>query len=434
MTTAHRAERIFGHGSDHDGGVLRVDDTGRIIEITDRPKPADRLVEHLASALLPGGVNVHNHSFQALLRGLGDDLPFLEWRARGLYRFGAHLGPEDIYLGASLAFAEMLRSGTTTVTDFFYVHAGGLDNDRAVLRAADDLGIRLVLARTMYDWDGAPSSFRETVDEAVRRAQDLRTEVADNPRLSIQPAPHSLHGASLEMLRAGVSLAADWNVPCHTHIAEEAYQRAEAFEKWGKGPVEHLLDTGTLNQRSVLVHAIWLDERELDAIGAAGAAIAHCPASNMFLGDGVTPVRAFLKRGVTVGLGTDGGCTNSRHSIYDEARSACLLAKVDARDGAAMTAEVAFDLATRGGGGLLNLPIGSLEAGHWADFSAVDLGDLSMLPVHRLAKNVVHSMTDRAIRSVWVAGVQRVSDGDVLGLDQPRAVNELNALVKRWAQ
>jgi 5-methylthioadenosine/S-adenosylhomocysteine deaminase len=286
----------------------------------------------------------------------------------------------------------------------------------------------------MYDWDGAPASFREGVDEAVRRSQDLRDEVANNPRLSLQPAPHSLHGASLDMLRAGVALADDWGVPCHTHIAEESYQRAEALEQWGKGPVDYLVEVGALNARSVLVHAIWLDKNEQDAIGRAGASIAHCPASNMFLGDGVTPVLAYLERGVTVGLGTDGGCTNSRHSIYDEARSACLLAKVDAQDGAAMTAEVAFDLATRSGGTLLDLSVGCLEAGYWADFSVVDLTDLSMLPLHHLAKNIVHSMTDRAIRSVWVAGVQRVADGEVLALEQQRVIAQLNDLVLDWAQ
>ena len=159
VITAHRAARIYGHGADHDGGVLRVSSDGVILEVSAQAEPGDHLVDHPNAALIPGGVNVHNHSFQALLRGLGDDLPFLEWRARGLYKYGADLKPDLIYLGALLAFGEMLRSGTTTVCDFFYVHDDGLENDRAVLRAADELGIRCVMARTLYDWDGAPPRF-----------------------------------------------------------------------------------------------------------------------------------------------------------------------------------------------------------------------------------------------------------------------------------
>ena len=433
MNTAHRAARILGFGDGHEPGFLRVDSSGQIIEISTHRDPDDRLVDHGHKALIPGGVNVHNHSFQALLRGLGDDLPFLEWRARGLYKYGAHLGPEEIYIGALLAFSEMLRSGTTTVCDFFYVHADGLENDRAVLRAADELGIRCVMARTMYDWDGAPESFRETIDHAVRRSQDLRAEVQSHPLLSIQPAPHSLHGASTDMIRAGVELAADWETPCHTHLAEESYQRREALEQWGVGPAEHLHQIGGLNERTVLVHAIWLDEAEIGKIAQLGASIAHCPASNMFLGDGVTPVRRYLEHGVTVGLGTDGGCTNSRHSIYDECRSTVLLQKVDAIDGAAMTAETAFSLGTAHGGRLLKLPVGELKPGLAADFSVIDLDDMSMLPVHNLSKNLVHSMTDRAISSVWINGVERVRDGYILGQDPTVLSEQLHDLAKRWA-
>ena len=433
MITAHRAARILNFGIDHDPGYLRVDASGIIVAIAKQPEPGDQIVDHGETALIPGGINVHNHSFQALLRGLGDDLPFLEWRARGLYKYGAHLGPQEIYIGALLAFSEMLRSGTTTVCDFFYVHNDGLDNDRAVLRAADELGIRCVMARTMYDWDGAPKSFRESIDDAVRRGQDLRTEVRAHPLLSIQPAPHSLHGASTDMIKAGVALAEDWDTPCHTHLAEESYQRSEAIEKWGVGPAEHLYQIGGLNERTVLVHAIWLEHREIEIIAATGASIAHCPASNMFLGDGVTPVRRYLEQGVTVGLGTDGGCTNSRHSIYDECRSAVLLQKVDAIDGAAMTAETAFSLGTAHGGRLLGLPAGELRSGFAADFSLIHLDDLSVLPIHNLAKNIVYSMTDRAICGVYVNGIERVRDGEVLGLDAVKLIEELSELAKRWA-
>jgi len=433
MITAHRAARLLHFGTDHDPGYLRVDASGAIVELCAEPAPGDRVIDHGNSALIPGGVNVHNHSFQALLRGLGDDLPFLEWRARGLYKYGAHLGPEAIHLGATLAFAEMLRSGTTTVCDFFYVHAGGLANDRAVLQAAEELGIRCVLARTMYDWDGAPESFRESVDEAVTRSQTLRAEVRSNPLLSIQPAPHSLHGASTDMIQAGVALAKDWDSPCHTHLAEESYQRDEALEQWGMGPADHLAAIDGLNERTVLVHAIWLEDQEIRAVAQAGAGIAHCPASNMFLGDGVTPVREYLKQGLTVGLGTDGGCTNSRHSVYDECRSAVLLQKVDATDGAAMTAETAFALGTEHGGRLLRLPTGQLKAGYAADFSLISLDDMSMLPVHALEKNLVHSMTDRAIHSVWVSGKERVREGQVIGLDEQALSAKLHRLAAEWA-
>jgi 5-methylthioadenosine/S-adenosylhomocysteine deaminase len=112
-------------------------------------------------------VNAHNHSFQSLLRGLGDDLDFMAWRDRVLYPFSRRLDARGIEIGAAFAFAEMLRHGITTVVDFFYIQGGGNANAEAAIRAAKRVGIRLVLARAFYDWTGAPPEYRETVAEAT---------------------------------------------------------------------------------------------------------------------------------------------------------------------------------------------------------------------------------------------------------------------------
>src|SRR5262244_2626234 len=141
--------------------------------------------------LLPGTVNTHCHTFQSLLRGLGDDLDFMAWRDRVLYPYSTRLDREGIYLGAAFAFAEMLLHGATTCVDFFYLQDEGNDNAEAVIRAARDTGIRLVLARTMYDWDGAPARYREEPRAAARRVGELIRAHAGDPMVAIQPAPHS---------------------------------------------------------------------------------------------------------------------------------------------------------------------------------------------------------------------------------------------------
>src|SRR3954453_12783857 len=145
--------------------AVRVQD-GAIVAAGSREalaRPDDDVVDLGRRAMLPGTVNAHNHSFQSLLRGFGDDLPFLQWRDRALYRFSPRLGTDGVYTGALFAFAEMALHGVTTVCDFFYLNDGGNDNARAVIRAATDLGMRVVLARCFYDWDGAPKMYRETV-------------------------------------------------------------------------------------------------------------------------------------------------------------------------------------------------------------------------------------------------------------------------------
>src|SRR5213594_4941184 len=154
-------------------GRVVVVEGGRVaaVEHVHRHWPGDVMLP--GRALLPGTVNTHCHTFQSLLRGLGDDLDFAGWRDRVLYPFSELLDRDGIALGAAFAFAEMLRHGATTCVDFFYLNDDGNENAAAVIGAAREVGIRLVLARAMYDWEGAPKRYRESVPAAAWRTRDL---------------------------------------------------------------------------------------------------------------------------------------------------------------------------------------------------------------------------------------------------------------------
>jgi hypothetical protein len=106
------------------------------------------------------------------------------------------------------------------------------------------------------------------------------------------------------------------------------------------------------------VHCVWLDDAEIALMGARGAALAYCPGSNMFLGDGITRLPEMLRAGVRVGLGTDGGCTNNRLSVFEEMRTCSLLQRVRLLDGTALPATTAFDLGTRSAAAMLSLEAG----------------------------------------------------------------------------
>ncbi len=186
-------DTIVAEGRSRDGHAIAVSD-GRIAgvaHIAPRDEKATDVTRLPGKALLPGTVNAHCHSFQSLLRGLGDDLDFMAWRDRVLYPYSTRLDREGIYLGAAFAFAEMLLHGATTCVDFFYLQDEGNDNAEAVIQAARDVGIRLVLARTMYDWEGAPARYREKPAEAARRTADLIAKYAKDPLVRVQPAPRS---------------------------------------------------------------------------------------------------------------------------------------------------------------------------------------------------------------------------------------------------
>ena len=415
-------------------------ETGRAVAITDgriaavqsvgAPQRGD--VALPGRALLPGTVNSHCHTFQSLLRGLGDDLDFMGWRDRVLYPFSERLDREGIALGATFAFAEMLRQGATTCVDFFYLQDDGNENAEAVIAAARAVGIRLVLARTMYDWEGAPKRYRETPRDASRRVGELIAAHRHDDACVVQPAPHSPHGASPAMIRAGFEVAEAERTVFHIHVAEGRYEGERTLKEHGATPIRYLDRLGVLGPRMVGVHCVWLDDDEIALMGSRGAALAYCPASNMFLGDGIARIPEMLRAGVRVGLGTDGGCTNNRLSVFDEMRTCSLLQRVRLLDGTALSAETAFDLGTRSAAEMLGLEAGVIAPGRLADLVAIDLGHLSLQPRNDLLKSVVYAMSHQAVTDVWVHGRHVVAGGRLATLDEAELVARVAALTKGW--
>ena len=414
------------------GRAVAVTD-GRIAALQAPGAPHSGDVALPGRALLPGTVNSHCHTFQSLLRGLGDDLDFMGWRDRVLYPFSTRLDRRGIALGATFAFAEMLRQGATTCVDFFYLQDDGNENAEAVIAAARAVGIRLVLARTMYDWEGAPARYRETPADAARRVRELIAAHRHDETVVVQPAPHSPHGASPAMIRAGWEVAEAEDTVFHIHVAEGRYEGERTLREHGATPIRYLDRLGVLGPRTVGVHCVWLDDEEIALMGGRGAGLAYCPGSNMFLGDGITRVPEMLRAGVRIGLGTDGGCTNNRLSVFDEMRTCSLLQRVRLLDGTAVSAATAFDLGTRSAGALLRLEAGVIAAGQLADLVAIDLGHLSLQPRSDLLSSVVYAMSPEAVTDVWVHGRRVVEQRRLVTISEADLVAQVAALTKGWA-
>ena len=429
-----RPEVVFCQG-DYFGDRAVTVAGGRITDVA--PLPPDEthapdVVRLPGKALLPGTVNTHCHTFQSLLRGLGDDLDFMQWRDRVLYPYSTRLDRDGIYLGAAFAFAEMLLHGVTTCVDFFYLQDQGNENAEALIQAARDTGIRLVLARAMYDWEGAPRRYREEPPAAARRVSELIRAHARDPMVTVQPAPHSPHGASAAMIRAGWEVAEANDTPFHIHVAEGRYEGERTLAEHGATPIRYLDKLGVLCPRMIGVHCVWLDDEEIGLMADRGAGLAYCPSSNMILGDGITRITEMKDLGILIGLGTDGGCTNNRLSIFEEMRMAALLQKVRHLDGTRLRAEEAFAMGTLDGGRLLDLEIGDVEPGMLADLVAIDLAHPSLHPPSNLLKNVVYAMSHQAVTDVWVHGRQVVRNQRLTTLDQGALMEQVRALTRDW--
>ncbi len=407
-----------------DGRVLRnpgllVDDRG-VIQHLDNVSalttefPEATPVSLSGEMLLPGTINGHNHAFQVLMRGMGEDLDFMRWRSQVLYPVSERLTQQEIYDSARLAYWDMLRHGITAVADFFYLNDQGCENALAIARAARDVGIRLLLARTFYDWEGAPLRYRETPqaahDNTLLLAKRLSQENLD-PWVTLHVAPHSPHGASKEMVESAVATQKELNTYLHIHVAEGQYEREAMLSRDGQTPIQWCQAAGALGEKSLAIHAVWTDENDLEILRQSRAAVVHNPASNMILGDGIAPVIEMLRRDIPVLLGTDGGCTNDRHSIFDDMRMAALLQKVRMTDASVIDANTVFAMGTSVASHALGLNGGRLLPGESFDAVSVSLDDPSLLPGPANLGHIVYAMADTAIKSVYVGGERVIHEG-----------------------
>lgn len=324
-----------------------------------RSFPHDRLV-------VPGFINGHSHAYQILLRGWADDWPFEKWRRDALYRVVPELTPDDVYWTFVAAFSEMLAAGITTVAEFFYLNGAGNGHAEAAIRAAGDTGIRLVLARTWMDAEYAPPQFRESVDVAATRTRDLMQRY---PEANVCVAPHSLHAASHEMIRAAGEFARERGCMLHVHVAEAPYEGDATLERFGKTPVALLESLGALTDRTVAIHAIYLTDDDRASLVRTGARVVHNPMTNQYLGDGICDVAKLQSLGVPMGLGTD---ADVRPSLIEEMRAAALLQKILHLDGAALGAPQAFSMGTAQGARALGVSGGDLVTGAPADYVVLD--------------------------------------------------------------
>lgn len=418
--------------------ALEIDDDGRIAAVVPRAEiPAGAAVEDLGNvALLPGTVNAHGHAFQHMLRGYMDDTHWEDAIWQIMYPAAERLRAEDIYTVSKHAFAEAAKCGITTFVDFFYINDQGNDNARAVIRAAKSVGIRLVLARVFFDEGlgdkGAPARYQETPEVAYRNFLELAEEFADDPLVSVQPAPHSFEAASVESIRYALEAARKFDVPMHMHFHDHIPERQRAQREYGKTAVRVLHDEGLLTDRLILVHAEPMDEEEIALIAAAGASVVHCPNPTFKTMGRGAETTAMMHQGIKVGFGCDGGCINNRQSIFDEMRTGAFLERFRVpEEEALIDASVALDLGTKTNGQILRLDIGELKAGNWADCVAIDLEDLSVQPLSKLDKNIVYAMQPTAIRDVLVAGRPIVRERTLVGVDQSSFVAELNETIAR---
>jgi formimidoylglutamate deiminase len=328
------------------------------------------------------------------------------------------MSPEDLYRTARMAFLEMLLTGITAAGEFHYVHQD-LEVGRSILRAAEELGLRVTLLRTAYvraGWkrDPDPGQARFLTPSVDQFLADTETMIASGARIGV--APHSVRAVPLDYLRQVAEYARLKKLPLHMHVSEQPAEIEACLGEYGRRPVELLHENGILDERFTAVHAIHITDEEARFLGQS--TVCACPTSERNLGDGAVPAAKLFAAGARICFGSD---SNVQIDILEDARELeyhlrmnslerAVLAPDTSRDG---LAKRLFECATESGARSLLSEGGSLEAGRAADFFTIDLNDCSVAGAdpESLLAHVVFSLERTAVRDVCVAGEIVIRDG-----------------------
>jgi 5-methylthioadenosine/S-adenosylhomocysteine deaminase len=383
------------------------------------PRPGDERLDGAGMAITAGLVNAHTHAAMTLFRGYADDLPLMEWLEQHIWPAERRLEAEDVYWGARLACAEMIRSGTVAFWDMYW-------QPGATARAVEDAGLRATIGAPLIDGadPAATGELRQAAEAGLAELEGCGKLIA--PAL----APHAIYTVSEPSLRwLGERSAAD-DLPVHIHLAETEQEVESCRAEHGVSPVEYLDRCGVLGPRALLAHSVWLDDRDRELIAAAGATIVACPHANMKLAVGDSfDLPAARAAGIPLALGTDGAGSNNALNLLAEAKQLALTQKQRARDPAAVTAAEALAIATGTRAPMLGTT-GPPAIGAPADFLLVRL-ESAALGVGALDAGLVYAADPAVIDATVVAGRVLMRGGRLEGIAEAEIVAHAREAARR---
>ena len=374
--------------------------------------------------VMPGFVNTHTHVPMTMLRGYADDLPLHIWLTEHIFPAEAKLvTPENVRVATRLAFVEMIKSGTTCFNDMYFF-------EDVIADEAKKAGIRGVMNESVIDF---PTASFKSVDEGLALSEKLIRQWQGDPIIHPSVTVHAPYTCSKETLQKAKRLADRYATLLQIHVAETRKEVEDITACTGMPPAEYLYSIGLLDRNVIAAHCVWLNAREVRLMAESGTSIGHCPKSNLKLASGIADTDAYLKAGITVGIGTDGTASNNTLDMVEEMRFAALLPKAVHYDPEAVNAARALRMATLNGACALGLGdvTGSLEVGKSADLITVNIAASNMIPVYNDYSAVVYAMNSKNIRSSMVHGEWIMLDRVVLRIDKDEAIEDLkNIIVK----
>jgi 5-methylthioadenosine/S-adenosylhomocysteine deaminase len=382
----------------------------------------ENVIDGKDGILMPGMINTHTHAAMVAFRSLGDDVA--DRLKRYIFPLESMLVDRDLVaVGSAYGIAEMLLSGVTTFTDMYY-----FEDEVAV--AAKKMGIRAVLGETVV---GFPAPDSSEAYGGLTYGEEFIKKWKDDGLITPAIAPHAPYSNDSEHLKRASHIAEKYDVPMLMHVSEMDFEIEKYKTEYNMTPIQYLDSLGVLNERFIAAHLIHTTEEDMDIIEKRNIGIAHNIGANAKAGKGVPPLKEMYKRGLRVGLGSDGPMSGNTLDIITQMSQVGKIHKLFNKDRTLFPSKEIVEMATIGGARALGMDkyIGSIQKGKKADLVILETSSVNMQPIYDYYSTIVYSSNPGNVDTVIVDGKVLVRNKRFTEFDFDKCREELKVLSRK---
>ena len=382
-------------------------DKNKIVKIGNNlPDIAEKEIDAKGKVVMPGLINTHSHVPMSIFRESADGYLLQDWLTKVIWPKEAKMTNDDVYCASILSFIEMIKTGTTTINDMYFM-------TEDIIKAALIVKIRLQTTRTLMDSGNG--------DEGVERLNELQELINKYTNkyetITLNAGVHGLYTTNREYIRKCVEFAKKNNIHIHMHFCENTGEVEDIKRIYNDKPINVLVDEFK-NIPILLAHSVKLTEEDINKMSKIkDLSISHCPVSNLKLGCGIAKISDMLDKGINVTLGTDGQGSGCNLDLFKEMSYAALLQKGMYEDALKLPAYEVLKMATVNGAKALNLDnLGSIEEGNYADLIILDLNKVKTQPINDIFADIVYNCNGSNVDTTIVNG-NILMENKVLNID-----------------
>lgn len=356
---------------------------------------ADKVIDAEGKVVMPGLINTHAHVPMSIFRETVDGYNLQDWLTKKIWPMEDKLTNEDIYYASYLSFLEMIKTGTTTINDMYFM-------TEDIIKAAIKCGIRLQTTRTLMD-AGSEALGEERLSELKELIEKYKNY---NDCITLNVGIHGLYTSSREYVQKCIRFAKENELLLHMHFCENTKEVQDIENAYNEKPID-VLEKEFKDEKVMLAHAVKLNEEEIEKLAQnKNVNISHCPVSNLKLGCGIANITKMLKEGINVSIGTDGQGSGSNLDLFESMKYTALLQKGITEDPVTMPAYEVLKMATINGAKALGLEkkIGSIEEGKQADLIILNLDTVVTKPVNDMVSDIVYNVKGNNVETTIVNG------------------------------